>query len=266
MKEIGTQELKEIQLSILKRIDSFCRDNNIQYSLAFGSLLGAIRHKGYIPWDDDLDIMIPRREYDIFVKSFCDENYRIIDLSNDVEYELPFAKVYDTRTIMEEYAETRMNFGVNIDVFPLDYAPNNKLELFVFLLRKQIWNTIHLLKFLKVSKTRSFFKNFLIKVFHCILSPLSIRKTSERMDSLSRLYNSKQGNLMGIIAPADNRKKELFSAFVFTQFIRMPFEGIQVMVIRNYDEYLRGTFGNYMQLPPIEKRVSHHSFKAWWKE
>ena len=105
MEELGIDKLKQIQLDMLKDIHTFCVEHEIRYSLAFGTLLGAVRHKGYIPWDDDIDIMMPREDYNRFIRSYGNQTYKIADMSVNPNYGLPFAKVEDVLTVIEENVE-----------------------------------------------------------------------------------------------------------------------------------------------------------------
>ena len=122
MKIITSEELKAIQLDLLQKTADFCKENGIRYYLCGGTLLGAIRHKGYIPWDDDIDISMPRPDYDRFISMFNkpENDYQVIDMSNNKKYGLPFAKVHDTRTFVDELQYTKDQFGVYIDIFPID--------------------------------------------------------------------------------------------------------------------------------------------------
>lgn len=266
-KKIDIKELKRIQMDMLKAIDLFCKQNNIKYSLAYGTLLGAIRHQGYIPWDDDLDIMLLREDYTKFLRDFQHETYSVISPSNNIDYSLPYAKVFDRRTIINEYADIKCTYGVNIDVFPVDNAPNCPKELKKFLKKKDCLNKQHILKILKISKNRNLIKNLAILFGHIILSFKSLRKIVMGMDILSSKYRSNTGcKLKGIIAPNDNRREELLPSECFDSYTNVRFEGIEVMAIEKFDEYLKATYGDYMQLPPKEKRISHHQFEAYWKE
>ncbi|MBQ8445584.1 MAG: LicD family protein, partial [Opitutales bacterium] len=129
MREITHEELKQIQLGILDKVHEFCEKNGITYFLSSGTLIGAVRHKGYIPWDDDLDLYMPRADYDKFIKLFSansPENTKLLSLETDKKYQYPFAKVIDDRTEMVETAVGEsFKIGVYIDVFPVDSVPDN---------------------------------------------------------------------------------------------------------------------------------------------
>lgn len=266
MKKIETEELKKIQLEILADIHSFCLENDIKYSLAFGSLLGAVRHKGYIPWDDDIDIMIPRNDYEKFISSYGNARYKIASPDTVPAYYLPFAKVYDNKTFLKEDVESSVNLGVNIDVFPLDNVPDSDVDLDCFLRVKSMWNILYNLKIIKRRRERSFFKNFLLLLSHILLFPLPITYISDKMRNVSVKYSKVPSKRIGIIAPSDNNKREIWDKELFKDFTIVPFESLHVQVIKNYHQFLSAAYGEYMQLPPENKRVTHHAFQAYWKE
>ena len=266
MNNIGVQELKQIQVDMLKEIDKYCKKHNLRYSLAFGSLLGAVRHKGYIPWDDDLDIMLLRKDYDKFVKGFSHEYYSVIGPGYDQDYSLPFAKVNDTRTIISEDANVKNTYGVYIDVFPVDNAPDDLNELKLFMMRKKMLNIQHILKIVNVTWKRNPLKNLVLILGQLFLAFKSINNISNEMDNLSARYSGlSHCKLRGIIVPNDNRFEELLPSDYFESYTTLPFEGFNAMVIEKYEEYLAASYGNYMQVPPENKQISHHVFTAWWK-
>ena len=266
MREIGIDELKAIQLDMLKDIHSFCVSHDIKYSLAFGSLLGAIRHKGYIPWDDDIDIMMRRDEYERFITTYGNDRYKIADWSVNPDYGLPFAKVEDVRTKMNEMVEGLTAFGVYIDVFPVDNIPDDISQRKIFYLKKKFWNVLYNLKVIKIRSGRSIVKNAILVIGHILLRPIKRSSIAIKMSRLSQTYNAIKTNDVGIVVPADSRIEEVIPAFCFDKYATCQFEDCEVMAIADYDLYLKAAYGDYMQLPPVNKRVSHHVFEAYWKD
>jgi lipopolysaccharide cholinephosphotransferase len=176
MKKIENDELKELQLDMLKNVAEFCKERGIQYSLAFGTLLGAVRHKGFIPWDDDIDICMPRPSYDRFVQEYEDSEgiYECLTFEKDNKFLFPFAKVSDRRTVALEQArfvDKYSKLGVNIDIFPVDGARTDDL----FQLRKQ--RQLHMIRYYKLrylSMVNSSVKKVALLMVRAIISPLSM--------------------------------------------------------------------------------------------
>lgn len=260
-KEIMFEELREIQLQMMDKVHEFCESHNIRYSLGGGTLLGAVRHKGYIPWDDDLDIMLPRPDYDRFIREFegVYKDLNIQHLGNDDTCYIPFAKVYDNRTVLIE--KDKRN-GVYIDVFPVDGLPE---EQYICGYIEQWKKYIH-----KIQYTTKFYKlnNSKIKQIKYYLKKLLYPSRKKIISDFYRFltlnkYGSavNAGAICGIYA-----EKELMPFSVFECYITLPFEGRIYKAISDYDAYLRKHYGDYMQLPPVEKQISYHEFKAYWKD
>lgn len=267
MKEINIEELKQIQLQILLAIHDFCEENNIKYSLADGTLLGAIRHQGFIPWDDDIDICMPREEYRRFLKEFplvYNNNISVISMDRDRQWARPWAKAYDTRTLIQENTgNNKPAIGIGIDVFPLDEVPNGDSWIKYDKLRRRIFFFFRT-KALKWRKGRSLYKNMYMVAAKIILKPFSYRFLSEVMDKYAQKHNGKGHDYLfeccsGMIL---NRP---FPKAAFDTVTVKKFEGHAVNVMTGYHVCLQNSYGDYMQLPPIEKRVTHHDFVAYWK-
>ena len=265
MKEIGVEELKKIQLDILNDVHHFCVKNKINYSLAFGTLLGAVRHKGYIPWDDDVDIMMPRKDYNRFVSSYVSKLYRVTDLSVNPDYCLPFAKVEDIQTVMDEYVEGTPFFGVYIDVFPVDCIPNNLIGRRFFYKIKSTLNILFDLKTVRVNKSRSLFKNIVLAISHVALYFVNRQRLAYWLSEWASRFQGRKTDFMGIVAPSDSRIEEAIPSKYFDEYVSLPFENLTVMSIKDFDKYLTAAYGDYKNLPPKENQVSHHVFKAWKK-
>ena len=266
-KEIKTEEFKKISLDVLIAVHNFCEHNEIRYSLACGTLIGAIRHKGYIPWDDDIDIYMVREDYNRFISIFPQsylQKYSLIALENSKEWNCAFAKVYDERTIMIEDKRTDIkNLGIGIDIFPIDFAPDDAEEWNHYERNRKVLRGLYEMKELRWRSTRSFFKNILVEICSLPLLPFSSRFWAERMNSYAQKYNGTESdyyaeNCYGL---PNNR----FPKSDFSHTIDWPFENHFLKIMVGYDDYLRRFYGDYMQLPPIEKQISTHHYVAYWK-
>lgn len=261
MTEIKLDELRTIQLDLLKKTADFCEENGIRYFLCGGSLIGAIRHKGFIPWDDDIDIAMPRPDYDRFVKTFNqpDNYYQVVSLDTNPDYAYCFAKVYDNRTIMKELHYPGDSFGVFIDVFPADGVNNVS----------QIRKIMMLHKFLNTKRANYYNRTIVKKIINTfgklLLLPFSAHQIATWMDNEARRYALGSVPMAGVIANPLG-VGEMVDKSVFDSEVYREFEGREYRVPIGYDAWLRSVYGDYMQLPPEEHRVTHHTFKAWWKD
>lgn len=273
MKEINLAERKIILLQMMVEIDSFCRKNHILYYLAFGTLLGAVRHKGFIPWDDDIDIMMPREDYDRFAHSFPKSGlYQFIYSSNMKNYPLAFGKVIDTRTVKYERMRGKYQvMGLDIDVFPIDNYPSNLDEATKWcdeIAKKQSYSKQLFAPFSKSRNAiRTIAKNTRIFFRHIQddLGLPSVDKLVTDIDALSQKYNGLETGYCGIAAINTYGVRKRNRKEVYDKVVNIEFEGKQFFAPIGYDEYLKDIYGDYMQLPPVEKRKSHHSFRAYWK-
>ena len=264
MKELNSDELKLLQLKVLDAIHEYCTENNIIYSLACGTLLGAARHKGYIPWDDDIDIYMYRDDYNRLVDSFPEvykNRYKIVSLERDRNWDRTSAKAYDVLTDLQEPGST-YPLGVNIDIFPIDDVPDDEAEWLSFdRLRRRMCNLLSFRRYAKVSPHRAFYKDLVIRALKCFTN---CRQLSRMLDRYVQRYNHKGykrcfESCTAIITVNPFPKK------LFNDLVLLPFEDREYYAFADYDTYLTSAYGNWQQLPPKEKRVSHHTFKAYWK-
>lgn len=267
-KEISIEELKEIQLIILDAVHQFCIEHNIMYSLSCGTLLGAIRHKGYIPWDDDIDIYMLRNDYEKFLSIFPKKykgRFNAISLSTNHSYALPFAKVEDSETILIEKGIIGTEIGVNIDIFPIDGIPVDEDK------RKKLLYKINLLKhLLSMKKTvnrkgRSVVKTIYLNGIKLLLLFISQRVISKNIDKLASSFSIQECDKIFELVSGMQYPQGFFNKDSFLETIDWPFEDRTFKVMSGYDDCLTACFHDYMQLPPLEKRVTHHAFKAYLK-
>lgn len=267
MRRIELKELKTIQLDILTAIDEFCSSNDIKYSIACGTMLGAVRHGGYIPWDDDIDIYMLREDYNRFETLFPQTLNKYLCLASIKRlsnWTLPFAKVYDNRTLIIEKRSKQSYIGVNIDIFPIDDVPEDEREWNEYntIRRKKILDLRH--KKLRFSLLNSFAKNLGVIAYSLKFLFTSSRSLAVECNQLAQKFNNKGfdrvfENSLGMSV------KQPFSKNLFDDIIDIQFEGRYFKGFKNYDEYLTCVFGNYMVLPPSEKRISEHTIDAYWK-
>lgn len=262
MEKIQTEELKEIQIQILNVVDEFCKKNEIKYFLNYGTLLGAIRHKGYIPWDDDIDLGMLREDYDKFMKDFnaFSDRYKAYSVENNPETLYPFIKVFDTETVLYEPDEKGVKTCVNIDVFVYDDAPDNeKLLQKAYKKRDRLFtlnNTRTRLYFSPDSAIKRIIKKIIYPFLLVFPKNYFTKKIVKNAKRFNNLNSQKIANLMG-------REKVCVDKQLFDDYIQVKFEGKTYPAPKNYDLWLKAFYGNYMELPPENKRIGHHNFIAY---
>lgn len=263
MKTIDLKELRRIQVNILDDIDAYCRKNGTNYFIAYGTLIGAVRHKGFIPWDDDIDLAMPRPDYDKFIREYKSDKFRVVSMLNDKEYPYPYAKVEDTSTLLDENQDLKYMAGVNVDIFPLDGLPESPKEAEWHCIKIGLLRFLLRIKQIGLSKSRGFVKNAVHYMGKLLLSPVSQRCLVKKIMKMEQKYDyDKSPYVSDLNFGMSDRRMPRES---FYPGIEMDFEGRKVMAPSCYDEWQRKIFGDYMQLPPVEERVSCHTFTAYYK-
>lgn len=262
MRELNIKEIRVIQLNILKQVTDFCDRREIEYFLCAGTMLGAIRHKGYIPWDDDIDIMIPRPDYERLLSIFDIEGLSFYDISKYDKYDKTFGKVADDTTLLIENVSTKFNIGVNIDVFPIDGFPEDENIREKHLNKLLLYRKAILLKIVKFRRGRGIIKNLFLFFAKCVLSLLSFKYLVNKTVSLAKKYDYLNSTYAGL-AVWGYGKREIFPKHIYKSNMNVDFEGYTFNVPKAYNEYLSGLYGDYMKLPPKDKQFTHHDFKAY---
>ncbi len=264
-KKIDIEELKQIQIEILQSVHDFCVQNNIKYSLAFGTLIGAIRHQGYIPWDDDIDIMMFRKDYEKFVNTYKHPIFKVYDYRLDADYVHPYAKVADTRTILEEQANMK-DIGINIDIFPLDNLYNTREDSVEFLKSLTPLKRKYRMKILKPSRKNVWWKRIAINLSKILVIGTSLKQMAGELNRRIAQISNNEARFVGTPAGTDPYAiKSLFERQLFDTTITVKFEDRKFNAAAGYDKILRDFYGDYMQLPPVEKRTSPHTLnKIYW--
>lgn len=266
MKVIEQEELKKMQLHILKKVDMYCKEHKIQYFLAYGTLLGAVRHKGFIPWDDDIDIAMNRGDYTQFISGFSDEYLKVYSLSSSKHCRFPFAKVYDSRTGVFEGSYKKISeFGVNIDIFPIDSVPDDIKERKRLIKKARFWQMLSKIKLSRVSGIMTLKQNLIILPGRIILAAIPLTFMAKKIETISCSLNNVDSNYVGFMVWGYG-EREIFNKELFSETVEMPFEDMLAPVPREYAKILSSLYGSYMEYPPLEKQVSQHDFIAFWNE
>lgn len=265
MKELTLQELKEIEFDMLKMFDAFCKENNIRYFLAYGTLLGAIRYKKFIPWDDDVDVLVPREDYDRLLHLFQDnEKYRLYAFEKNENYLFPFAKICDLETRKDEFGyESSIELGVDIDVFPLD-AWDDDFEK----AKKEAKYNKRNMGYLRLSKLRkpdsvNPIKRFIKGIVMGYCKMLGGKHYIKKILKASNKPEQQGTNYVGAKSWCVYGDRGIIPAEAFAEAIEVEFEGRMFPAPVGYDAYLSCLYGNYLPEPPKEKQKTHHSFKAY---
>lgn len=270
MKEISVDELLKLQVEILEKVDGYCRANSIPYTVFGGTCIGTVRHKGYIPWDDDIDIAMTRPNYERFIHSFNGkvENLQLFAPELNWNYYAPYANVCDMRTVLDEgiNGHNGMKLGVKIDVFPIDGVSSDieeyHAEKVIF---AQLWGKMFIkraiLHLMWKNSKRSTIPFFIQKLLLLKDSYATLQKRARAIITNHPYDEAKYVDLRCYPWPKDSRVRR----DVFEEYQDANFENLTVQIIKNYDIYLTQSYGDYMKLPPEEKRHAHHGFTAFWK-
>lgn len=265
MKEISAERLKELQLNILDAVMKFCADNGIKCWLNGGTLLGAVRHKGYIPWDDDIDLGMLRPDYEKFMASFNSEGgrYRFVSAENDAQCFECFGKVLDTSTILYEPDENGERLSVYVDIFVMDNAPIDVRRQAKMFRTRDILFVCNLARklpvFLKPTKG-GLLRRFAVTIFRASLRVFPrfffVKALVRNAKKFSRIDSGLVGDFTGLRNAVCRRE-------ILENMTLLEFEGKKYPAPSGYDEWLRRLYGDYMKLPPESARVSTHFFKAY---
>lgn len=268
LRRVTEKEQKNVMLDILNKIHSFCVDNGIEYCLAYGTLLGAVRHKGFIPWDDDVDIVMTRENYNKFIRTFNTnraDDYTVVSVENDEDYYMLAAKVYYKKTILRERIYNPIDIGVYVDVFPVDTLSNDYNTAKKTIDRIQRLYRPIMLMSIEKRDDRSFIKRVVYNCGMFILKFIDRRKQLVKINKVAQSYSAiKDSTYSGAAATSIYGVKEIVESVWYKEIVEMEFEGKMYYAPKEYDKILTHFYGDYMTPPPIDKQITHHSFDAFW--
>ena len=253
------RQLQLTQLEILKLVDSLCQKHCIPYSLYAGSLLGAVRHQGFIPWDDDLDICMSRYNYNRFLAVWeqeAPEGYILQNKENSPQFTQSFTKIRkENTTFLQDMSEAgKYHTGIFLDVFPIDRAPENKLQFLLFR-----WNCLNYqLLTREFIPPKGSLAEKIIAGLILFVTPASIRakKRCKLLEKITQFSNVE--NLPVIAIETSASLRTLYPANMLSEYVQLPFESGHFSCFMHWDDNLKRKFGDYMQLPPEEERAWKH--------
>ena len=263
MKKLTLREIQLEELDMLKNITDFLDKQKIQYFLCGGTLLGAVRHKGFIPWDDDIDIFIPRKDYERFLKitenNIIYENYKVTSFEKST-LSYPFCKVLNEKISINSKSSLDKNLW--IDVFPIDGYPDD------YVMAKKLAKTVskykgiiylHTTSFMSIIKEHKSLKNRALKI---ILKPLCmiipIKYCSKRIVTAVSKCNYDDSEFVGEIVWGYGICERVNKKNVFSKAVKLNFENQKFNCPAGYDEYLSSIYGEYMTPPKMQNRVTHY--------
>ncbi len=259
-KKLNLDEIKQNLLLIMDEIHEICQNNGLQYFLSGGTLLGAIRHQGFIPWDDDIDIYMPRQDYEKFIELYpkIGKN-RLTAFELDPDYRYPFAKLNKVGTILvEENADCGVELGVYVDIFPLDGMGQTVKDAKQLMRKLKIWQTLGLSTRVKQwRKTEPFWRNLAI---YCVNRIALLfgghRKLNRKTTKIATTYRYEDSAHVGEFVDdiGDNR---IWEKEWFQETVPHAFEDREYWIPNGYHQILSKFYGDYMTPPPEDKRVAH---------
>ena len=267
---MSMSEIQQVALSVLKQVAQVCEQQGFRYTLAFGTLIGAVRHQGFIPWDDDIDLLMPRPDYERLLAYLAENplpNLKVMNLRTNPKVFFGLTRICDGRYRVIEDQFYDYGLGIFIDIYPVDGLADDIEEAkarypYAFNLGDIALDIVR--KDVKVWRPALPFK---ARIHRC-LRFLNYHLHGNRfyLNKLEAYARSRRFEDYRYVGNINWSWRQLcFDRQWFDDCIKVPFEDASFYIVRNYDEMLRQQYGDYMQLPPVEERVYHHFYSAYRK-
>lgn len=267
MRRLNLEELHTIQIGILNAFDKFCRQNNIDYSIGAGTMLGAVRHGGFIPWDDDVDIFMKRNQYNKFInliqyKNFYFSDHMYAKVPGQENHRYPFIKIVDDRTLVYEKNTIKEETGVWADIFPIDFCGDTQEKATKLAQRqKDVFNEY--LEYLKLHENDSLIN--ILKNFYLMGYRIRHKNVRKKIFAYERELASNPPSLYSGTLCWTQSIKDVYPTEYFDDYTEIKFENLKVMSFKKYNLILSHRYGDYMKLPSEDQRICHEPY-AYLKE
>lgn len=273
MKELTVKESQAVAAQIMQVIADICEKNNWRYYLMYGTLIGAIRHKGFIPWDDDLDIMMPRKDHDAlmdYLKEHIKEypNLRVFNREICEEYPYMITRISDDRYKIDMKNEKDFGMGLFIDIYPFDGLGKTEKEALSFGLKGDRLSSLcyqATRSHFAIETTTSPFRKLIKYPVYLVSKMIGKDFFQKRLQKLANVKDFDAEEYVGCIVWLSGGMKDIFKREWFDEYQYCEFDGYQFRIPKQYDTVLRHGYGNYMELPPEKDRVGHHEYKVYQK-
>ena len=274
MKErVSEDENKKIAYDVLCYFKHVCQRENLKYYLAYGTLIGAVRHDGFIPWDDDIDVWMPRKDYDrliTLINNYNNDDFEFLHYTNNEKYYFPWLKICSKKTeIVPSRFMSGLIYGSSIDIFPLDeFYCNNENEAFEFIkmINNKYMNYYRKLK--PYTNGIYFWKKplkIIFKKIYFIFSKIFCINKAIFLNDLEKYIRKKENDNANYMACIFAFKPMYFEKKWFKEEVLKKFEDDFFVIPKDYDYILKRIYGEYMKLPPKEQQVIQHTYDAYYK-
>ena len=269
--KLTIEQIKECEEKLLSTFADFCNQNKLRYYLSYGTLIGAVRHKGFIPWDDDIDVEMPRADYNKMLELLAQKNNFItptVELKTPYSknYQYPFAKVIDNTTFVQEITmKKKYKTSVWIDIFPLDNIPDSETEAEAFINKAKKMSKYYFYTIERKYSGTDFIGKLKFNIIRTILTPVYFCiNQKKRIDKFAQKYSLQSTKRFTELIANNAAERSIRETSELKQ-TEVIFENKLYTTFENYDKFLKQYYGNYMELPPEKDRVLAHSLTAYRK-